>query len=188
MPKGAPREDSVGLGTTGMEGLMLNGFTRQEVIKLTGASPGNLSYLDETNLVRPYKEGNPKRPKFVIFSTEQLLQIQLIEKLRGRFSLQEIRKVIRHLNERSIDSFLWSQLFMVGNQVCLVDGDCELGRIVRDACNESNPLVVREVGVVGYFLLELANSGATVLDFQKRIEGTLIEKAVKDNQPQMESE
>lgn len=153
------------------------GFTRQEVIRMTGAKPGNLSYLDRTGLVVPYKEGNPKRPASVIYTVEQVLQIKIIERLRERISLQEIRKVLEYLSEHGYKPSLFKcNIFAIGSQVYLIEDNCELGLQVREASDKNKgQIVIHDIGSIGDVIEELKKQGQEgVLNFSKRAEGTLL--------------
>lgn len=159
----------------------ITGFTRQEVIRMTGAKPGNLSYLDRTKLVVPYKEGNSKRPTSVIYTVEQVLQIKIIERLRERISLQEIRKVLKFLADRGYTPSLFKcNLFAIGSQVYLIEDNCELGLQVREASGKNKgQIVIHNIGPIGDVIEELKKEGQEgVLNFSKRAEGTLLASAV----------
>jgi DNA-binding transcriptional MerR regulator len=71
-------------------------FARQQVLRLTGARSTLLSYWDRTGLVVPEKEGHVRHPK-VTYTFEQILQIQIVQRLRERLSLQSIRRIIFEL-------------------------------------------------------------------------------------------
>jgi DNA-binding transcriptional MerR regulator len=147
---------------------------------MTGAKPGNLSYLDRTKLVEPYKEGNPKRPTTVIYTVEQVLQIKIIERLRERISLQEIRKVLDFLAKSNYKPSLFKcNLFMIGSQVYLIEDDCNLGIQVREASGKNKgQIVIHDIGPIGDVIAELRKEGTEgVVDFPKRAKGTLLDVA-----------
>jgi len=157
---------------------MTSGFARQEALSLTGISSGRLSYLDETELVRPEKLGNPKHPK-VIYSWEQILQLKVIDRLRERLSLQEIRKVIEFLKERDYSPSLFScNLVFISSQLYLIEDWQEFGTLVLEASGKSKgQVVIHEFGVIGEVLSDLKKEAEKhhVLDFDKRIKGTPLE-------------
>jgi DNA-binding transcriptional MerR regulator len=157
---------------------MVSGFTRQEAIFLTGLNSGRLSYLDETGLVKPEKFGNPKRPK-VIYSWEQILQLKIIDRLRERLSLQEIRKVIEFLKERNYKPSLFTcNLVFVGKQLYLIEDWKEFGMMVLNASGESKgQIAIYQIGEIGEVFSELQREAEKhhVLDFDKRIKGTPLE-------------
>jgi len=157
---------------------MTSGFARQEALSLTGISSGRLSYLDETELVRPEKLGNPKHPK-VIYSWEQILQLKVIDRLRERLSLQEIRKVIEFLKERDYSPSLFScNLVFISSQLYLIEDWQEFGTLVLEASGKSKgQVVIHEIGVIGEVLSDLKKEAEKhhVLDFDKRIKGTPLE-------------
>lgn len=154
---------------------MDRGFTRQEVLSLTSLTSGRLSYLDRTGLVTPNKVGNPKRPK-VIYSLEQILQIKVIERLREKLSLQEIRKVISFLEEQEYSPSLFtSKLVLVDSQLYLIENWEKFGTFVLEASGKNKgQIVIHQIGKIGEVLSELRTKAEKnhVLDFDKRIDGT----------------
>jgi len=154
---------------------MIRGFTRQETLSLTGISSGRLSYLDETELVKPQKFGNPKHPK-VVYSWEQILQLKVIDRLRERLSLQEIRKVIEFLKERNYKSSLFTcNLVFIGTQLYLIENWQDFGALVLEASGKNKgQVVIHEIGAIGEVFSDLREEAEKhhVLDFDKRIEGT----------------
>jgi DNA-binding transcriptional MerR regulator len=100
---------------------MVSGLTRQETIALTSITSSRLSYLDSTGLVSPEKFGNPKHPK-VIYSWEKILQIKIIDTLREKLSLQEIRKVLEFLDKWNYTlSLLKCNLVLIDEQLYLIE-------------------------------------------------------------------
>lgn len=160
---------------------MTNGFTRQETIAITGVKSGRLSYLDKTGLVVPDKHGNPKHPK-VVYDWEQILQIKIIERLREKLSLQEIRKVIDFLKERRYNPFLFScKLVLVDKQLYLIESWEKFGNLVLEASGANKgQIVIQEIGSIGEVLSELRQEAEKhhVLDFNKRAKGTPLEAAL----------
>ena len=152
---------------------MLNGFTRQETIALTGISSSRLSYLDRTNLINPQKFGNRKRPK-VVYSWKQVLELKTIERLSENLSLQEIRKVLSFLRERDYKTtFFKHSLVFVNSQLYLVEDLENFGLTVLEASGKNKgQVVIREVGAVGDIITELWEEAQKhqVLDFDKRAE------------------
>lgn len=157
---------------------MASGFTRQETLSLTGITSGRLSYLDETELVKPEKFGNPKHPR-VIYSWEQILQLKVIDRLREKLSLQEIRKVIEFLKERDYKPSLFTcNLVFIGSQLYLIEDWQEFGTLVLQASGRNKgQVVVHEIGVIGEVFSDLKKEAEKhhVLDFDKRIKGTPLE-------------
>lgn len=157
---------------------MTEGFERQEVIAMTGAKPGNLSYLDSTKLVVPRKDGNSKRPR-VVYSVEQVLEIKIIERLRERLSLQEIRKVLHFLREKNYQPSIFScNLVFIGKQLYLIENMNDFGvRVLEASGKNKGQVVIHEVGSIGDVIAELRNEARQkqILDFDKRAKGTLLE-------------
>lgn len=157
---------------------MISGFTRQEAISLTGVNSGRLSYLDETGLVKPEKFGNPKHPK-VIYSWEKVLQLKVIDRLRERLSLQEIRRVIEFLKQRNYEPSLFTyNLVFVGKQLYLIEDWKEFGMLVLNASGKNKgQIAIHQIGEIGEVFSELQREAEKhhVLDFDKRIKGTPLE-------------
>lgn len=162
---------------------MLNGFTRQETIALTGISSSRLSYLDRTSLVTPQKFGNQKHPK-VIYAWKQVLEIKTMERLRENLSLQEIRKVLSFLRERNYKTkFFEHNLVFINSQLYLVEDWQNFGLTILEASGKNKgQVVIREVGAVGDIITELWEEAQRhqVLDFDKR--AGAIPKAVQSKQ------
>ncbi len=160
---------------------MTNGFSRKEVMSLTGITSGKLSYWDETELVSPQKFGNPKKPT-VIYSWKQVMQIKLIDRLREKLSLQEIRKILDFLEERQYNQSLFkSKLFFVESELYLVEDSEEFLKLVIKASGENKGEVqVREIEPFKTILAGLKEEAEAnhVLDFEKRIKGTALEFAL----------
>jgi DNA-binding transcriptional MerR regulator len=154
-----------------MQANMASGFTRQETISLTGIDSGRLSYLDRTKLVVPLKFGNPKHPK-VVYSWQQVLEIKTIERLRERIPLQEIRKVLKFLNDRDHEpSFFSHNLVFVNEQLYLIEDLRAFGLTVLEASGDNKgQVVIHEVGAIGDIMNELLREAEKhhVLDFEKR--------------------
>ncbi|HEY9737529.1 MAG TPA: MerR family transcriptional regulator [Trichocoleus sp.] len=101
----------------------VEGFTRQETLALTKATPNQLFYLEKAGLVIPTRIGSNKRPT-VIFSWEQILEIRTIRELRKETSLQSIRKVVEYLNDNGFTDHLRDkQLIVLDESVFWVTTD-----------------------------------------------------------------
>jgi DNA-binding transcriptional MerR regulator len=159
---------------------MPNGFTRQEVIKMTGVNSGRLSYLDQTGVVVPEKFGNPQHPK-VFYSWEKVLQIKVIDRLRERLSLQEIRNILKFLEQRNYQPSLFQcNLVFVGDRLYLIEDWEEFGHMILEASGKNKgQLVVQEIGAIGEVIAELQAMKDEVLDFEKRAKGTPLEVSTK---------
>jgi DNA-binding transcriptional MerR regulator len=157
---------------------MVHGFTRQETIALTGMKSGKLSYYDETQLVVPAKHGNPKRPK-VFYSAEQVLQLKVIQRLRERLSLQEIREVIGFLKERDYKPTLFEcNLVFVGTKLYLIENWEDFGMMVLEASGKGKgQIIIHQIGPIGDVISDLEHEAeeSTVPDYKKRTEGTPLE-------------
>lgn len=103
--------------------IVIEGFTRQETLKLTGCTSSRLSYLEKVGLIVPTRVGNNTRPT-VLFTWEQLLEIKAIKELRKDVSLQTVRKIVEFLNENGYDDSLRDkQLIVLDDEVFWVSPD-----------------------------------------------------------------
>lgn len=103
--------------------VLVDGFTRQECLKLTGCTSSRLSYLEKVGLIVPTRVGNNTRP-IVLFTWEQLLEIRAIKHLRDDVSLQTVRKIVDYLNKCGYDDSLTTkQLVVLGDDVFWVNPD-----------------------------------------------------------------
>lgn len=156
---------------------MASGFTRQEAIAMTGVSSGRLSYLDRTGLVMPEKFGD-KHP-VVVYSDQQILQIKIIDRLREKLSLQEIRKVIDFLQKQDYKPSLFKcNLVFIGEQLYLIENWEEFGTTVLKASGKNKgQVVIHQVGTLSEVITELRREAEkrNVLDFKKRAKGTPLE-------------
>jgi len=162
---------------------MIGGFTRKEVIIMTDAKPGNLSYMDSANFIIPTKLGNLKRPT-VIYEVEQVLQIEIVERLRERLSLQEILKVLKLLHNRNYKSSLFNcDLAFIGEEVYMIEDESAFGYVLLEALDKNKGQVVfRMIGPIGDVIANLKERAeGHVLAFDKRIKGTLLENLVESN-------
>ncbi|WP_035991708.1 MerR family transcriptional regulator [Leptolyngbya sp. KIOST-1] len=127
----------------------LNGFTRQETLKLTQCTSSRLSYLEKVGLVIPERIGISRKP-VVIFSWEQLLEIKAIKNLReDNVSLQTVRKIVEFLNQSGYDDCLKDKkLVVVDNEVFWVRSDMtDLGQHIAALT------VASKTGQAGQFAL-----------------------------------
>lgn len=102
---------------------LIDGFTRQETLALTGTTSNRLQYLERAELIRPKRIGTSKKPT-VIYTWEQILEIRAIKNLRREVSLQTVRKIIDFLNKEGCDDSLRDkQLIIVNDEVFWVQND-----------------------------------------------------------------
>ena len=74
---------------------MQQAFTSNEVVALTGITPRQLQWWDESGIVIPSREGHKR-----IYSLDDLAEVAIICDLRQRgFSLQRIRRVVRFMQK-----------------------------------------------------------------------------------------
>ncbi len=157
---------------------MTSGFDRQETIALTGITAGKLSYWDQTNLVKPTKIGNPKKPN-VIYSWKQVIQLKIIDRLRENLSLQEIRKVLEFLEKENYSQNVFEcNLFLVDSELFLIDKVEELGtRIILASGKNKGQIMVQTIDPFKSILENLKKEGHKnhISDFENRIKGTALE-------------
>lgn len=158
---------------------MLKGFTRKEVMNLTGVTSGKLSYWDKTDVVSPDKIGNPKKPT-VVYQWKHVMQLQVIMRLKEKLSLQEIRKILDFLESRNYNNSLFEcKLFFVGTELYLVENSKEFADyIVKASGDNRGELVLKEVEPFKSILAGLKAEENCVPDFEKRIKGTPLEFAL----------
>lgn len=137
--------------------MVTKGFTRKEIMALTGLKSGRLSYFDQTELVQPEKIGGSKHP-VVLYSWEQLLELRAIAKLRDRLSLQQIRQVIKFLRDSGYEDRLYNKpLLFINSSLCLETGKTELGdRLVTEVLGKhSGQLVFEWIDPLGQLAQEV---------------------------------
>lgn len=71
------------------------GFSSQDVVRLTGITPRQLQWWDERGIVVPLRQGHRR-----LYSMQDLAEMAVITELRRKgFSLQKVRKVMRFLQK-----------------------------------------------------------------------------------------
>lgn len=93
---------------------VMEGFTRQETLALTGTTSNRLQYLDRSGLVVPERYGNSRKPT-VVYTWAQVLEIRAIKNLRQEVSLQTVRKIINLLDQSGFDNSLRDKKIVVLN-------------------------------------------------------------------------
>jgi DNA-binding transcriptional MerR regulator len=160
---------------------MSSSFARKEVMMMTGSKPSNLNYFDSSGLVIPQRFGNPKRPS-VVYSVEQVIQIKVIQRLREKLSLQEVRKILGFLAERNYAPSLFEcQLVLLDGQLYLIEDMKEFGlKVLKASGKNKGQVVIHEIGKIGDVLSDLRKQAheSKVLDFEKRAKGTPLEVGV----------
>jgi DNA-binding transcriptional MerR regulator len=137
--------------------VVTQGFTRQEVMALTGLKSGRLSYFDRTGLVQPEKIGDLKHP-VVLYTWEQLLELRAIVKLGEQLSLQQIRQVLKVLQEQGYSKQLFDKpLLFINSSLCIETGKNELGeRLVSEVLGKhKGQLVFQWVAPLGELIQEI---------------------------------
>lgn len=161
---------------------MKSGFNRQEALRLTGLTSNQISYLEKLDLVVPEKSGHPRHPA-VRYSAEQILEIQLIKRLREKISNQEIKQALEYLKTRNYDPSLFKiKLLSFNSKLYWLEQEGDLKKIVMRLTEESEDQImmftIEPIGDVASELWEEARS-SEVLDFEKRIGSTTLEKVRK---------
>jgi uncharacterized protein (DUF433 family) len=90
-------------------------FTKEQALRLTGASPRRLSYWMKTGLLTPaiQRTKGTGKVKVRLFSFANLLELRVAVWLRDTVSLQLIRKIVDRLRERGLLNPLSSVRFGV---------------------------------------------------------------------------
>lgn len=150
--------------------MVTKGFTRKEVMSLTGLKSGRLSYFDQTGLVQPEKIGGSKHP-VVLYTWEQLLELRAIAKLRDKLSLQQIRQVIKFLRESGYEDGLYNKpLLFINSSLCLQTEKDELGnRLAMEVLgNHSGQLVFDWIDPLGQLAEEIITEARSnpAIDFE----------------------
>jgi hypothetical protein len=162
----------------------MNGFTRQETLALTGITAGMMNYLDETGEIVPARMGNPKRPN-VVYSVEQVIDLKIASVLRPRMLWKDTVRVIRFVRDAGYCPSIFQCPLATVNGV-LMRTSCwtEKGlhdsfgqKILEVARANKGRVTVHDLGMIGNVLGAIRVSGidGNVLDFEKRIKGTLLE-------------
>lgn len=103
--------------------VIIQGFTRQETLALTGTTSNRLQYLERSQLVIPQRIGKSRKPT-VLYTWEQVLEIRAIKNLRQEISLQTVRKIINFLDKSGFDDSLTDkQLIVIDDEVLWVQQD-----------------------------------------------------------------
>src|SRR3990172_4816222 len=85
-------------------------YTVERVVKITGAHYPNILYWVRQGLVKPSVCQEGRRGKRLLFSTQDILEVKLIETLRERAPLKRVRRVLDYLRALSPDH--WHSSFI----------------------------------------------------------------------------
>lgn len=154
---------------------MVDGFTRQETLFLTELKSGKLSYYDSIRLVSPSKYGNPSRPK-VFYSAEQLLQLKIIQRLRGRLSLDVTKEIIAFAKKRNYDRKLFEcKIIAINSTIYFIEDWEEFGKIILNL-SQSGKISIDTVGEIGdvVFGINIKAKNGIIPDYEKRIKNTVL--------------
>lgn len=112
--------------------------------------------MDSTGLISPEKSGNPKHPK-VTYSWDKIIRIKLIDRLRGKLSLQEIRIVLSSLNEQSYSPSLFDcNLIFIDKQLYVLKDWKDFGTKVLEVSRKNKgQVVIHEIGSINQIIAEL---------------------------------
>jgi DNA-binding transcriptional MerR regulator len=135
---------------------MENVFSRQEVLKLTGLSSGQLSRLDKSGVVEPTKLGSESHP-VVLYSLNQVLELRVIAALRTQLSMQEIRKVVNYIREYGFDTALSGKfLIFCGEQLYWICSDESLQEtIIKLTGKNRGQVILKAIHPIGDILSDL---------------------------------
>jgi hypothetical protein len=163
----------------------MNGFTRQETLALTGITAGMMSYLDETGEVVPMRIGNTKRPN-VVYSVDQVIDLKIASVLRPRMLWKDTVRVIRFVRGAGYcKSVFQVPLATVNGEMMRTSSWTEAGlhddsfgrKVLEVAKTNKGRVTVQDMGMIGNVLgaIREAAISADILDFEKRVKGTLLE-------------
>lgn len=154
--------------------MLATGFSRTETCRLTGLKPHQLSYLDDSDLVKPQKIGGKRKP-MVLYSFKQVVELRTIAKLRDKVSLQAIRTAIKFLQEQNLKfEELHKCLIAFDNLVLLVaTEDSEL--ILKQLSGQNQGQILMSINLDD-LLKEILVSGQDITDFNDRIADYLPQK------------
>lgn len=109
----------------------MQGYTRQQAIRLSGLSSNKLSYLDRLGLVSPQKTGNPKKPA-CIYTWEQIIQLRTIYRLRQDASMQQVTKTLNFLKSLKIDPSIYNNCLVAFNNeiYCIPNNELEINKMI----------------------------------------------------------
>ncbi|WP_309739316.1 MULTISPECIES: hypothetical protein [unclassified Chamaesiphon] len=135
---------------------MENVFSRQEVLKLTCLSSGQLSRLDKSGVVEPTKLGSESHP-VVLYSLNQVLELRVIAALRTQLSMQEIRKVVNYIREYGFDTALSGKfLIFCGEQLYWICSDESLQEtIIKLTGKNRGQVILKAIHPIGDILSDL---------------------------------
>lgn len=129
-------------------------FSRQEALKLSGLTSGQLSRLDASKTVVPTKYGSGLRPA-VVYSFDQVILLRFIARLTNQLSMQETKRIatslaidaklqgIPHLNQYQ-DRYL-----IIGDEVLCWTPAEEIGAAVVDMMCGKGHVSLKVVTPVG---------------------------------------
>lgn len=152
------------------------GFTRQETIALTGLTSSMVSHYDEIGLVVPQKYGNPVRPS-VFYSPEQIAILKLIQFLKGKLTMKQIRDAISPLNQQGLDCCLFRcELVFVDGKPHLVKDLVEFSQMIKQL-SESRVVHIRQIAALGDILPEIEHAAVkAVPDYFNRVKRTVLDR------------
>ncbi|WP_179071982.1 MerR family transcriptional regulator [Nostoc sp. C057] len=134
---------------------MSNLFSRQEVLKLTGLSSGQLSRLDKSGVVEPTKLGSESHP-VVLYTLNQVLELRAIARLREQLSMQEIRKVVDYIRKHGFDKSLSGKFLIFCNEhLYWVKSDESVETIVKLSGKNKGQVVIKAIHPIGDILSDL---------------------------------
>lgn len=150
---------------------IINGFSRNEVIDLTGLKLHKISYLDRAGLISPKRTSLPGQKRtFLSYSWLQLLELKAVAKLREGVSLQSLRKVVDFLESNCEDSLLSNKnLILLGGDVFWVNPDfSDLPGIMMSLSKNPGQLAHSDLMLIPNMKQELFKAAETsnVVDFE----------------------
>lgn len=134
---------------------MKNIYSRQQAIKLSGLSSGQLSRLDSSEIVKPTKLGSESHP-VVLYDLSQIWELRTIAALRQNLSMQEIKKVIEYLRKEDFAQNLFSQFLVFCNDKLYWITSDKLGEAIVELSGENKgQIVLKAVHPIGNVISDL---------------------------------
>lgn len=126
------------------DGVRIDFFSRQQAIKLSGLSSGQLSRLDRAYVVQPQKLGSNAHP-VCLYTLIQVLELRTIAALRQNLSMQEVKKVIECLRKCKFEPAFFSKFLLFCNNDLYWFDLSEISEAIVDLTRKNNGQIVLKI-------------------------------------------
>lgn len=157
---------------------MLQGFTRKDALEISGLSEGELYYLKSAGLVLP-QQGSQNT-----FTAENILDILIVRRLKKRLKSPRLLQVLRHLRANGYDTRLFRmEMVFSGDSILWNDVEDPFSGAIVEGLHKNRRMncLIEPLGDVTAALWD-RKYPIGVLDFNKRIEGTVLSRIRDDFQ------